>query len=261
MTSAVLFLSIGCGSNNPATTTTPASSPVNIQALADPIIENILIGLKTNDYSAFSKDLSQATKIVLSQTSFDQIYNQMQTAVGDYQSKTFFSSSTKDSAITAVYIAGFSKEPAGVFVTLVLQPAGTGYQVEGLTFDSANLRGQPLDVNKLNTYADPETENILVSLSNNDYVAFSKDLDQAMKNAFTEQAFNQLYTQMKSSVGDYQSKVFQAATAQNNINTAIYLAQYSDEPSGVWITISFSSDRKVAGLYLSSPKLQQAQSN
>ena len=256
---STLILSIGCGSKSPTTATPSSSNPVDIPVVADPIIENILTGLKNKDYPAFSKDLSQGAKVVLSQTSFDQLYTQMQTALGEYQSKILFSSDTKDSKITAIYVTEYSKEPAGVFITLVLQPAGNGYQIEGLTFDSPNLRGQPLDVNGLTAYANPETENVLISLSNGEYTAFSKDLDQAMKTAFSQQAFDQLRNQMKSSVGDYRSKMYKAATAQNNIATVIYLAEYSNEPSGVWVTISFNGAQQVAGLYFSSPKMLLAQ--
>ncbi len=256
----ILFLTVGCSSTPSPSITPPPSSPVNIPVMAEPLVENILVALQNNDYAAFSQDLSQNAKKILTQTSFDQLYNQMQTALGEYQSKYYFSGSTKSGIITVVYIAEYSKEPAGVFVTLVLQPAGTSYQVEGLTFDSPNLRGQPLDVDELKAYADPETENVLASLNNNDYAAFSKDLDQAMKSAFTQQSFDQLRNQIKSAVGDYRSKYFRAATMQNTITTVIYLTSYSDEPSAVWVTISFDPDQKVAGLYFSSPKLLQAQS-
>jgi hypothetical protein len=256
----ILLLVPGCSSTTSPSTTPPASSPVNIPLVAEPIMENILVALQNNDYNAFSSDLGQNAKKILTQTSFEQLYAQMQTALGEYQSKDYFSGSIKSGAITTVYIAAYSKEPAGVLVTLVLQAAGTGYQVEGLTFDSPNLRGQPLDVNKLATYADPETENILTSLNNNDYAAFSKDLDQAMKNVFTQTSFDQLRNQIDSAVGVYRSKYFRAASNQNNITTAIYLAVYSNEPSAVWVSISFNSDQKVAGLYFNSPKLLQAQS-
>ena len=75
----------------------------------------------------------------------------------------------------------------------------------------------------------------------------------------SENGLRKLYNQLKSNVGDYQSKAFEAASLQNNIYTVIYLAQYTDEPSGVWVTISFDSSQKIAGLYFISPKLQQAQ--
>jgi hypothetical protein len=253
--SAALLIS-GCSSNSSPSSTPPASSPVNIQAIADPIMENILISLNNNDYSSFSKDFGKSAKQTLNQTTFDQLYQQMQTSVGEYQSMLYVNNTVQNGLITVKYIAKYSREPAGVTSTLVLKSSNGGYEVQGLNFDSPNLRGQPLDVTQLRTYADPETENILVSINKNDYTGFSKDLDQVMKSALPQSAFSQLYDQIKSTIGDYRSKEFAGASANNDVITVLYRAQYTDEPSDVWITISFNNDKKVAGLYFSSPKMQ-----
>jgi|WetSurMetagenome_2_1015567.scaffolds.fasta_scaffold311183_1 hypothetical protein len=256
--SAALLIA-GCSSSGSPSSTPPASS-ADIQAIADPIMENILVSLDQNNYATFSKDLSQAVKQTLNQTTFDQLYHQMQTSVGGYQSRLYVNNAVQNSLITVKYIAKYSLEPAGVTATLVLKSSNAGYEVQGLNFDSPNLRGQPLDVTQLRTYSDPETENILISINNNDYAGFSKDLDQVMKNTLPQSAFSQLYSQIKSSIGDYISKEFAGASANNDVTTVLYQAQYTDEPSGVWITISFNSDKKVAGLYFNSPKMLQSQS-
>jgi len=65
-----------------------------------------------------------------------------------------------------------------------------------------------------------------------------------------------LYKQIQSAVGNYQSKEFGIVSTLNNIVTIKYHAKYTLEPGGVWVTISFDSDQKVAGLYFNSPKLQ-----
>jgi hypothetical protein len=114
-------------------------------------------------------------------------------------------------------------------------------------------------VNTLRTYADPETENLVLSINQNDYSNFSKDLDQAMKIAVPQDGFERFYNQLNSTIGDFKSKEFEGSSVQNNIITTWYLAQYSAETSGVWVSVSFDSDHKVAGLHFYSPKLQQAQ--
>jgi Protein of unknown function (DUF3887) len=271
VSSSILSLAVGCSSNSNSPSATvstsatnspsvpTASGQIDIPAIAGPIAENILVALGKNDYAAFSKDFSQAAKNTLNQTAFEQLYSQTQSAIGAYQSKLFFTDTTQSGTVTVVYLAKYSKEPAGVSVTLVLQAVDARYEVQGLSLDSPNLRGQPVDVQKLRAYADPKTENVLLSLNNNDYAGFSKDLDQAVKNAIPATGFNGLYNQIKSTVGDYQSKEFEGASVQNNIITALYLAQYSSEPAGVWVSISFDSSQEVAGLYFTSPKLRQAQ--
>jgi hypothetical protein len=250
---------IGCSSNISPSTTPPVNSPVDIQTAAGSIMENILLSVNEDDYTAFSKDFGQNAKNMINQSAFDQLYNNIQTEVGEYQSKLYVSSADQNDNITVSYIARYSREPAGVTVTLVLQAAAGGYTVEGLNFDSPNLSGLALDVNVLRTITDPETETLLTSLNKNDYSSFSKDLDQTMKNAIPQDGFDRLYNQLKSTIGNFESKEFEGASVQNNIVTTWYLAKYSGETSGVWVSVSFDSEQKIAGLHFNSPKLQQAQ--
>ena len=250
VTLIIFALLSGCSSK------TSPNIQTDIQFSADPIANNILKSLDDNDYAGFSKDFNQTMKNTLNQTAFDKFYSQMKTAVGDYQSDVFVSAATQNGAVTIQYIVQYSNEPAGAMMVLVLQINNGTYEVQGLNFDSPNLRGQPIDVNKVRAYADSETENILVSLNNNGFVDFSKDLDQAMKNAMPQTGFDKLYKQIQSAVGNYQSKEFGTVSMLNNIVTIKYHAKYTLEPGGVWVTISFDSDQKVAGLYFNSPKLQ-----
>jgi len=250
VTLIIFALLSGCSSK------TSPNIQTDIQFSADPIANNILMSLNNNDYAGFSKDFDQTMKNTLNQTAFDKFYSQMKTEVGDYQSDVFVSAATQNGAVTIQYIARYSKELAGVMMVLVLQMNKGTYEVQGLNFDSPNLRGQPIDVNKVRAYADSETENILTSLNNNDYTGFSIDLDQVMKNAMPQTGFDKLYKQIQSTVGNYQSKEFGSVLMQNNILTVKYHTGYSLEPGGVWVTISFDSDQKVAGLYFNSPKLQ-----
>lgn len=257
--SGIISLSVACSAKKTQITTPVTSSPASIQNVADPIARNILTALNNNDYAAFSKNLSQKVKNIITQKSFDQLYNRIKTADGDYQSVQFVRETNQNGAFSILYVAHFSNEPAGVVMNLVLQSNNGTYQVEGLNFNSPNLAGQPIDLDKLKEYADPATENALVSLNNNDYAGFTRDFNQVMKNAIPQTAFDKLHNKIKSVVGDYQSKKFESASMQNNITTVIYLAQYTNEPAGVWVTISFDSNQKIAGLILSSPKLQQTQ--
>jgi hypothetical protein len=264
----LLWLAAACSSGAAVSNTGPASSssipdegaPAGIQTVAEPILDNILTSLYNQDYGGFSRDFGQLAKNALNQAAFATTYAQLTNAVGTYQSRDYVGSSDQGGALTVLYIGEFTKEPAGVSITIVLQAVNGTYLVQGLSFDSPNLRGQPLDVARIRSYADSETENALVSLSKNDYTGFSRDLDQAVKNAIPQSDFVKLYNQNKSAIGDYQSKQFESASTQNNILTLRYLAQYSAEPAGVWVTISFDSDNRIGGLFFDSPNLRNAQS-
>jgi hypothetical protein len=235
--------------------TTLINTPV-VQTSVDPIVTNILTSLNNNDYAGFSQNFSQTMKNAINQSAFDKLYNQMQSDVGDYQSDVFYSAANKAGLTNLVYFAQYSKETAGVSVSLSVQSVNGVYQVQGLVFNSPNLAGKPMNVSRVRFYTDVETENALVSLQNNDYNGFTKDFNQTMKNAMPQSAFTKLYNLISSTVGDYQSKEFEIATIANNIFTIQYYAQYSLEPRGVWVSISFDSNQKIAGLYFNSPKLQ-----
>ena len=230
------------------------NTPV-VQSSVAPIVTSILTSLNNNDYAGFSQYFSQTMKNAINQSAFNKLYNQMQSDVGDYQSDVFYSAANKAGSVNLVYFAQYSKEPAGVSVSLTVQSVNDTYQVQGLVFNSPNLSGKPIDASQVRSYTDVETENALESLQNNDLAGFTKDFNQSMKNAMPQSAFNKLYNLISSTVGDYQSKEFEIATITNNIFTIQYYAQYSLEPAGVWVSISFDNDRKIAGLYFNSPEI------
>ena len=157
MVSGILSLIIGCSSQGTTTSPPPVSSPSGsvsissspspsaapvspggpaspsgIQVSADQIMQNILVSLNNDDYDGFSRDFGQAAKNAISQKSFEQLYNEAKTAIGDYQSVLFVSDTIQNGINAIMYVAQFSKEPAGVTVTLALQSINGGYQVQGL---------------------------------------------------------------------------------------------------------------------------------
>lgn len=241
-------------------TTSPSPSPTGpsvttVQSYADPIIRDMLVSLNNNDYAGFSKYLDQTAGSAITSTVFSKLYDQIKSLIGSYESVLFFGFSAQEPNTTVSYIAHYTDEPAGVTVTAVFQTISSTHYVHGFTLNSPKLRGQSIDVSRIRSYADPETENVLTSLNDNYYNAFSKDFNQQMKSAINQGSFNQLYTMIKTKAGYYVSKQFESITVQNSVTTVKYLAQYSNEPTGVWVIISFDSNQKVAGLFFNSPKI------
>jgi hypothetical protein len=235
---------------------TPAGpTAASVQAYANPITESMLAALNNNDYAGFSKDLDQSAKNAITSSAFSQLYDQIKSTIGNYESVLFFSFAVQEPNTTVNYIAHYTNEPAGVSVMVAFQKVDSTHEVSGFTLASPKLLGQSIDVTEIRSYADPATENVLVSLNSNDYASFSKDFNQQMKSGLDQTSFDQLYNMIKTKVGDYVSMEFESVTVQNNVTTVKYLAQYTDEPSGVWITISFDSNQKVAGLFFNSPKI------
>jgi hypothetical protein len=247
---------LGCSSKS---TPTPTTASNQATATADTITENLLKSVDSNNYTGFSKDLDSTAKSTLTQTSFDQLYNLVKSSVGDYRSKELVSATTQENRTTVVYIAKYTSEPANVLVTVAIQPVNNINLVNGFNVNSPKIAGQTVDVNQILAYADPETDNVLASLSKNDYVSFIKDMDQAMLAVETKTAFDQSYNFIKTGAGDYISKEFGNLIFQNNYYTIKYHAVYSNEPAGVWVTVSFDASQKIAGLFFDSPKLRAVQ--
>lgn len=119
---------------------------------------------------------------------------------------------------------------------------------------------QPVDEVSLRIYADPMTENLLLAIENGDYTEFSRDFDEAMKNALNLANFQQLRSQFDSKIGDYVngSKAFIRGERTGNYIIAYYKANYTNEPAGVTVKVVFTSGNgpaKITGLWFSSPKL------
>jgi hypothetical protein len=246
---SLLALAAGCSPASPAVILT------KIPSYADAMTENILKSLSANDYDNFARDFDQTTKDVLTKATFDKLYNQIKPTIGDYQSKLFVNFSVQGAATAVLYVANFNQEPAGVSVSVVFEEvAGVNY-VHGLNLDSPILRGQPIDVKELRAYADYITENTLTALTEHDRDGFIVGMDKTMQGVESQATFDQLYQLIKTTAGDYKSQTFVSASVLENNTTIRYYAEYTDEPDGVWVTISFDSDHLISGLYFSSPKI------
>lgn len=119
---------------------------------------------------------------------------------------------------------------------------------------------QPVDETSLRIYSDPMTENLLLAIESGNYTEFSRDFDDAMKNALTLANFQQLATQFDSKIGNYipGSKAFIKGERTGNFIIAYYKAEYTNEPAGVTVKVVFTSGNgpaKITGLWFSSPKL------
>jgi hypothetical protein len=110
-------------------------------------------------------------------------------------------------------------------------------------------------------YARAMTENILLAINNDDYALYSKNLDSAMKQAMTQQAFDQVQSTIATKVGSYEpgSIQFVQAISQDPYIAVIYSSKFTNEQDNVTVTISFHTvdgNDLVGGLYFNSPKLR-----
>jgi len=110
-------------------------------------------------------------------------------------------------------------------------------------------------------YAGDITENMLISLNSGDYATFSRDFDNTMKEAVTEEVFNTQFTQnIRGKIGNYEvnSKQFFQAASQAEYTIVVYSAKYNAEPGTVLVQVTFqdiAGKPYIAGLLWNSPKL------
>jgi hypothetical protein len=106
---------------------------------------------------------------------------------------------------------------------------------------------------KVAQFADPMTENILVSMNNADYAGFSKDFDATMKTELNEENFPDLLSQVTGAVGNYKegSKKMVGVNINNDLTTATYTADFANTDD-VTVEVTFKKidgQMKVVGLW------------
>ena len=124
---ALSILATGCAAPKPA-----ALTDEEVTAIA----ANLLTAIDANDYAAFSRDFSPDMLAAFSETQFTQTRDMLQSASGKYVSAGKVSLSNNQGYAVYRIICTYEKEK--VVVTVVFKVDGK--QVEGLFFDSPNLR-------------------------------------------------------------------------------------------------------------------------
>jgi hypothetical protein len=153
---AVLTLSMiaGCGGGSPSQS--PAQSGAQASsgdvtlteenaAFAEPIVDNLLAGIKDKDYAVFSRDFSDAMKSAITEDSFISLADMLATKIGEYEKRNFIhaTSMTKNGIVSTVvaYAALYSNEPGDVVITVIFS-GDNEKKVDGLDFNSPKLREQ-----------------------------------------------------------------------------------------------------------------------
>lgn len=113
---------------------------------ASDMADNMMAGIETGDYAAFSRDFSDTLKEEMDEDAFAALSETLSSTVGAYESKSFYQAadSKKDDVVytVVVYKAKFSDEDADVLMTVSFSGAQDSKKIEGLFFNSPKLRGE-----------------------------------------------------------------------------------------------------------------------
>ncbi|MGB8214081.1 MAG: DUF3887 domain-containing protein [Anaerolineales bacterium] len=104
------------------------------------ITENILKAIDANDYQQFSRDFSDSMKSGFTEDQFNVLRATLQSASGGFVSlDTTPSISNNQGYAVYIFSSKYTKETVYVTITFLIG----AQKVEGLFFDSANLRKAP----------------------------------------------------------------------------------------------------------------------
>jgi len=107
-------------------------------------------------------------------------------------------------------------------------------------------------------YSEAKTDNLMKGLNNNDYVVFSRDLNDRMKNGITTAGLANTRTQVTDIIGNYVSRQVDSVTQSGDFVTVVYNARFENEDQ-VTLRVSFelAEPHRIGGLWFDSPKLRK----
>ena len=105
-----------------------------VRAIAEPILDNILEGFKTDDYVKYSRDLDDTLKETISENKFLETDRQIESSIGNYQSREYLGFLTKGQMTVVLWKGRFDKSVDDVLIKLVVSKRKDRYLVTGLWF-------------------------------------------------------------------------------------------------------------------------------
>ena len=105
-----------------------------VRAIADPLLDNILDGVKTGDYEKWSRDFDQTMKGVLTKEKFAETNQQVKERMGSCTSRKYLSFLNKGEMTMVLWKGTFDKTQDDILITLVASKQGDKYKVAGLWF-------------------------------------------------------------------------------------------------------------------------------
>ena len=105
-----------------------------VRAIADPMLDSVLEGLKTGDYAKFSKDFDDGMKEALSKEKFVKTHQQIQQSMGNYKSREYLGFLNKGGYTIVLWKGRFDGTNDDILIKLVVSKRGGKYFVTGLWF-------------------------------------------------------------------------------------------------------------------------------
>lgn len=105
-----------------------------VRTIADPLLDNILAGMKTNDYAKWSKDFDRTMKEAQSKDEFLKTNKQIELLMGSYESRKYLGFLKQGDMTLVLWKGSFDKTEDDVLIKLVVSKRKGKYVVTGLWF-------------------------------------------------------------------------------------------------------------------------------
>ncbi len=105
-----------------------------VQAAADPIVDNLLAGFNEGDYQKYAKDFDPTLKESLPQSRFKQVRSEILQKIGKYQSRKYLGFLNQSKFTVVLWKGKFSDTTSDVLIKLVTSKRPDKVVVVGLWF-------------------------------------------------------------------------------------------------------------------------------
>jgi hypothetical protein len=113
------------------------------------------------------------------------------------------------------------------------------------------------------SFTDAAMEDVLVSLNEQDFESYIKDMDDEMLKVVTKDSFETFSAYLKDTIGEYiqDSKEYADSYVQSGFYVIIYNADYTDEPENVFVkavvSVTDEGIYQISGTWFDSPKIRE----
>lgn len=105
-----------------------------VRTIAEPILDNILKGMKTSDYASYSRDFNNTMKKGLPEKKFLAVNQQIRNQLGDYKSREYLGFLKKRGMTVVLWKSTFDKSKDDILIKLTVSKQKDKYLVTGLWF-------------------------------------------------------------------------------------------------------------------------------
>ena len=105
-----------------------------VQAVATPVLDGILNGIKSGNYAEYSKDFDVTLKEGVPEAKFGDVKAQIEGTFGSCESKQYLGFLNKGNMTVILWKARFEKAGPDVLLKLAMYKSGDKYLVAGLWF-------------------------------------------------------------------------------------------------------------------------------